>query len=344
MSEEFRQPGFDAISAALERLYSGKKGLYYGTAIPYTLGGPDPLDGVEVFKNDSPFPHWHYVSFGFSDLDEKTAPGSEWSGYGFEMTFRLKREGDDPPVWPVNLMQNLARYVFDSGNVFGPGHHIDLNGPIMLEADTKLGALGFFVDPELGEMDTENGRVVFLQAAALTVDEMQALMCWNGTAFLKLLEKALPGHIADLSRRSVMERPEIRETWQQGVDQDGSSTGFLYVDELGWCRADSGWRLRLGAGHTGVIRTMLKARVGKGQPLGLIGPDQGVSFVPGEKTEFSADETELKVTLPETALTELCGLLLPAAQTVRCDAAPLWLDIVPTVIRDRDGNVKKIIQ
>jgi len=41
----------------------------------------------------------------------------EASGYGFELTFRLKREPGEtaPPTWPAVLMQALARYVFQSG-------------------------------------------------------------------------------------------------------------------------------------------------------------------------------------------------------------------------------------
>ncbi|MEQ2159493.1 hypothetical protein GOODEAATRI_023491, partial [Goodea atripinnis] len=38
------------------------------------------------------------------------------SGFGFELTFRLKREEGEtaPPTWPAELMQGLARYVFQS--------------------------------------------------------------------------------------------------------------------------------------------------------------------------------------------------------------------------------------
>ncbi|KAL0616423.1 Suppressor of fused-like protein [Plecturocebus cupreus] len=38
------------------------------------------------------------------------------SGFGFELTFRLKRETGEsaPPTWPAELMQGLARYVFQS--------------------------------------------------------------------------------------------------------------------------------------------------------------------------------------------------------------------------------------
>ena len=40
------------------------------------------------------------------------------SGFGFELTLRLKREEGEtaPPTWPAALMQALARYVFQSEN------------------------------------------------------------------------------------------------------------------------------------------------------------------------------------------------------------------------------------
>lgn len=41
--------------------------------------------------------------------------------------------------------------------------------------------------PELGELDTPNGHFTFLQAAAITEDEMNAMMCWNGEKFLALM-------------------------------------------------------------------------------------------------------------------------------------------------------------
>ena len=39
---------------------------------------------------------------------------------------------------------------------------------------------------ELGELDTPNGHFTFLQAAAITEDEMNAMMCWNGEKFLEI--------------------------------------------------------------------------------------------------------------------------------------------------------------
>ena len=107
---ELEQAGFDAIAEAMHRLYPGQEGLFYSTIIPYALGGDDPLDGVEVWESGHGVPHWHYVTYGFTELYEKESGDPEESGYGFELTFRLKRgEEEQPPVWPVNLLQNLAR-------------------------------------------------------------------------------------------------------------------------------------------------------------------------------------------------------------------------------------------
>lgn len=61
-------------------------------------------------------------SFGCSDLHgdgrvhEQTGPEGP-SGFGFELTMRLKREEGEksPPTWPAAIMQALAKYVFQSG-------------------------------------------------------------------------------------------------------------------------------------------------------------------------------------------------------------------------------------
>lgn len=61
-------------------------------------------------------------SFGLSDLHgdgrvhDISGPESV-SGFGFELTFRLRREAEEtaPPTWPATLMQSLAKYVFQSG-------------------------------------------------------------------------------------------------------------------------------------------------------------------------------------------------------------------------------------
>ncbi|MGW6697178.1 suppressor of fused domain protein [Nocardia sp. NPDC055049] len=67
------------------------------------------------------------MSFGMTELDEKESQNPDESGWGFEFTFRLTRrpEEHEAPVWPVGFLQNLARYVYSSGNWFEAGDHVD---------------------------------------------------------------------------------------------------------------------------------------------------------------------------------------------------------------------------
>lgn len=342
---ELNQAGFDAIHHAMQGLYPGQEGIHYGTIIPAFLGGNNPLDGVEVWKSDHGMPHWHYVTYGFTELYEKECDDPEVSGYGFELTFRLKGEDEDqPPAWPISLLQNLARYVFSSGNVFGPGHHMNANSPIALDTDTQLTALGFRVDPELGELDTPNGHFKFLQVVGLTEDEMDAMMCWNGTKFLAELEKQIPLCITDLSRTSRMETPALHTAWQDGVERDSSSTGFLYMDELGFQGEQDRASLRLSAGHGQTLARMLRARVGKGRTLFLQGSSQAVLFQPGERTQISQEDGVPALTLQANTLEELCTVLPSHAGSYPLTSFPLIVELVPTKITDQDGNVIKVIE
>ena len=341
---ELNQTGFDAVAEAMHQLYPDQEGLFCGTIIPYALGGDDPLDGVEIWKSGRGVPHWHYVTYGFTELYEKESEDPEVSGYGFELTFRLKRgEGEQPPAWPVSLLQNLARYVFSSGNAFGPGHHMNANGPIALETDTRLTALGFRTDPELGELDTPNGHFAFLQVVGLTEDEMGAMMCWNGEKFLAELERQVPLCITDLSRPSQLENPAFRAAWQAGMERDGSSTGFLYMDELEAKLENGRAALRLGAGHDQTLVRMLRARVGKGRTLFLQGSGAAVLFRPGKQAEVGEEDGLPILTLTEEALMELCGVLRPRAGTYGLSSFPMTVELTPTTITDREGNVIRVI-
>lgn len=117
------------------------------------MGGIDPLDGVSIYYNEKGVPHWHYITYGFSELYEKVSDNEEYSGWGFELTFRLKKEKneEEAPTWPINLLQNMARYVFNSGNPFVGGDYLNANGPILLSSETKIKAFLFSEDIELGK-------------------------------------------------------------------------------------------------------------------------------------------------------------------------------------------------
>ena len=80
--DEVRAIGWDAIDAALSPWYSDQEPKHYGTIVPAMLGGNDPLQGISVYKNLEPLPHFHYVTYGFSELYEKESEDPEYSGFG----------------------------------------------------------------------------------------------------------------------------------------------------------------------------------------------------------------------------------------------------------------------
>jgi hypothetical protein len=199
-------PGWLAIDAALQRVYGNVEPAHFGTCISYSLGGPDPLDGISAYKSDEVAPHWHFVSYGLSELYTKESQDSGISGYGFEFTFRLLRADDEtePPMWALNFLQNLARYVFHTGKVFAPGHRIPANGPIAQGQETEIHAATFVEDPQLGTIDTPHGRLQFLQIVGITNNELQFMQQNGSDEVLKLLAEVSPLLITDLNRKSVM--------------------------------------------------------------------------------------------------------------------------------------------
>lgn len=42
----------------------------------------------------------------------RIAGQDQLSGFGFELSFRLICQENSPPLWPAELLQSLARYVF----------------------------------------------------------------------------------------------------------------------------------------------------------------------------------------------------------------------------------------
>ncbi|WNQ10986.1 suppressor of fused domain protein [Paenibacillus aurantius] len=350
--QEEQAPGWEAIDRELERLYEGQEPKVYGTLVPYALGGPDPLTGISAYRAEEPRPHWHFVTYGFSELYEKESDDPACSGYGFELTSRLVRDPieEEPPAWALNLLQNMGRYVFRSGNVFRAGDYLDANGPICLGADTELTALAFVEDPELPGIDTPNGRVDFLQMVGMTGDELEAMQAWNTRGVLKAGSEHLPSCLTDLSRPSLLEEAAVAAAIREGMAQAGSSTGFLYVDQLGWEPGRRGLfgrkpdTLSLGAKQAGIIAKILRGRIPKDRELRLVGPETRVVLEPGAAPGWEAGEEEIRIALDSRTAEELAERLVPREGTVVLPSLPkLEIRIVRTDIRDADGNVMRTI-
>lgn len=200
--------GWLAIDKEVERLYPGQQPKHFAPPLHYIAGGQDPLDGISMYESSKQANHYHFVSYGLSELyyNEEKA-GGPFSKWGFELTFRLKPfAGDEAePHWVLSLMQNLARYVFDTGKWFEEYHFIPTNGPIRVDTDTDITALAFAPDPELGKIDTAHGELTFLQMVGITSAEYEILQL-NPTLgetekLINRLRETNPLLITDLLRK-----------------------------------------------------------------------------------------------------------------------------------------------
>jgi hypothetical protein len=344
---DVEDPGWQAINDALAPIYGDQEPKHFGTVVPYALGGPDPIHGISAYWREEPVPHWHYVTYGFSELWEKESEDPEWSGFGFELTFRLQRPAveETPPIWALNLLQNLGRYVFQSGSVFDSGHTMNINGKISLEDETDLRALAFVEDPELGLIDTPHGKVRFVQLLGITLDELELMDLWNADRFYEFFVKEHPLYVTELSRASILNDPELAREMRKLAKEEGSSKGSLFIGEqLSWELSQGVTTLRIKATIATNISRILAARVPHGHPLALVGSSGAVAVMPGEQFSSSEEDGVLTLELPADLALELSALLVPERGEHRLPSEQgLAVVIEPGEIKDRDGNVLEVV-
>ncbi|OQV17904.1 Suppressor of fused-like protein [Hypsibius exemplaris] len=244
-------PGITAVLNVCRRIYPTQPNpLQASPSVKFWLGGPDPLDYISMYLNAGAehlaIPeHWHYVTFGLSDLygDGRIHPLEEQhpdemdvdgpiSGFGFELTFRLKRAAGEltPPLWPADFLQDLARYIFSSSNVFVPGDHVSWHRALDggENSQSKIQHVLMTTDPQMARVVSPSGRVEFVQAVGVCKEELEAAQHWNGRGVLELLRSCKtacgPMWITDIRRdRSIFELDShLALSVQDGINRDGS--------------------------------------------------------------------------------------------------------------------------
>ncbi len=159
--EEVEAPGWDAIDRWVGgKLPSTSAPHQFTSRTPYELDKPSPLPAITVWQTREP-PGWLYVTYGLSELFEKSSNDPHVSGFGFELTLRIPRGDEDtPPRWPLRLLHALGHHVLSSGKGFDSGHTMNLGG---------------VPDPLLGKIETVNGSLLFLRLFGLAADELDVL-------------------------------------------------------------------------------------------------------------------------------------------------------------------------
>ncbi|QIL80299.1 suppressor of fused domain protein [Diaphorobacter sp. HDW4A] len=356
--------GWDAIDMVAVKVYGAQEPQHYGTAISYRLGGNDPLQGISVYRNagdSGSQPHWHYLTYGFSDLygeDEEDGDDAgdsnedRRSGYGFELTFRLPIEGAEttPPTWPLNFLQNIARYVFQSGNVFAAGHWMTANGPIKAGADTQITEMGFVADPQFPATVSPYGRIEFLQIVGITAGELAEGKRWNLRGLLSALEPQMPLWVTDIHRASLHTLPAVKAAVDQGAGKDGSNTGVLYgsvlklQSEKKLLRAEK-VTVTMGALLVRDLLGLLPGRLPHDKDLSVAGDDFSLIFEPADAGcafEWEDSQTLLVRFGPRELQAFLDTVKPRGADYVVPGLNHLIWRVEPSQIKDQDGRVQEV--
>ena len=203
--EEVEAAGWDAIEKEFLRVYPGQENpKHYGTLIKWSLGGKDPLDGISIYDGGD---YWHFVSFGQTEIYDKESENKEISGYGYELTFKLKKAGLEDEEAEIRnicgILQSVARITFTQGEIFAPDEFIYTGQTQGIDAFQKSNLTGFITikDPAVETIDTPNGRVEFLELIGMTDAELKTL---SDRASVTDLYEKLGSDVTDYRRASVV--------------------------------------------------------------------------------------------------------------------------------------------
>lgn len=204
-SEDISAPGWDAITAAFQKLYPGQEHpIHFGVLIPWHLGGPNPLQGISAYDGGDFF---HLVTYGLTDLYEKEGTDPEYSGYGYEFTLKLRKAGLEDVhaelACMAGILQDLAKLTFEKGEQFYPNEYIYTGQTSGIDRAGRSRLTGFITArDEAGTIETPNGKVDFVKLIGATDAELRAVM--DGKLRVAELAGRLGGDWTDYMRDSVI--------------------------------------------------------------------------------------------------------------------------------------------
>lgn len=291
-------PGAVALDAHIDAVDGGEPQHRWRPKAAHARADQAPLDQVAGHRVGD---HWHLVTYGLSEIDAKESDDPDVSGWGFELTVRVEASaaGDEEPTWAVDLLTNLAVYVWTSRHPFAPGHHLALGGPIRLGTDTRLTAAAVVTDPSLGAMTGPFGSIEFLQVVGMTDDELELCRSWSTDGVLELLRERDPLLVIRLGRSSILDDPGVEAEVATRRAVDGASLTELRVGTLEVeLRRGRSSIVRLGAGAAAALGPALRRElIGDGATFEVVGDDWTVLFGVGE-AGWSVDGERVDITVP----------------------------------------------
>lgn len=160
-------PGRDAIEAAFARRYPKTEPVCFESELHdrAAFGGDEYLDGFAVY--DTGKGYQHIVTYGMSELYPSMAAfGAEYSKWGYEMTMKVRESYAETGTWALDLLAQLARYTYQTGNFFEPGAYIPGDGSSLHpELNSAITGLAIVSDSTVAPIETVHGRVAFCSSS-----------------------------------------------------------------------------------------------------------------------------------------------------------------------------------
>ncbi len=177
-------PGWDAITSRVETFYPGVEPVHRGMNPGVAFGSP--LQGLSAYRGPS---WWHLVTYGLTELFAKESEDAEWSGWGYELTMRTPLS-EAAPDWALGVLASLAKLTRADDLVFGAGHRLQTGHPLA-GLPTRLTAVAFTLDPQLGAITTLHGKVEFLLVVGITTEELERMKATSTANVLEELDAAI---------------------------------------------------------------------------------------------------------------------------------------------------------
>lgn len=208
MSESnFSAPGWQALDQRFSSLHPGAQPHQFSSATPYQLDSLHPLPAITVWEavsNREGTPMWHYLSYGLSELFEKTTQDPEHSGLGYELTFAIARtpDQDRPPAWALSMMQGLAAHLLKGELSLDTGSLVAMGRSLLGDSaqDDRPSGCVCVPDPVAGIMTGPFGRVLFLRLLGLCKDELELCEKLELAPKIDMLAELAPEAITDPTR------------------------------------------------------------------------------------------------------------------------------------------------
>lgn len=278
-----------AIDAALDRIYPTERDFRFGLSPkPGETGAP--LAEVVVYRASKPSSHWHYITYGLTELEEKNSSDPTLSGFGVEYTLRIVDPSDKPPVWPIQLLRWIAERVWDTGVPYDPAHSMNLPADMLEEVSPGVEGLAFFEDEQLRTLETPTGRITFVNVIPLMAGEYALMGSWDAhkvAAEIRTLQKDL---LWRHGRRSCLVG-QRGEAIRALVEKEGSSQSVDFYDLP--CGPKE---IVLDSVGVQVLEKFLRHRLAHGRDAKVVFGDRSTKLTPGKwKFRFENDHCEIHV-------------------------------------------------